>query len=1040
MAIGGWACGGPTPAHRFERVETTDSGIDFVNLIETSDSFNILLYEYIYNGGGVGVGDFDGNGLPDLVFAGNRVSSKIYLQRAPWEFEDITEASGMATSTWCAGVNVADFDGDGRDDIFFATLDITGGQSAPNLLFVQDGDAVDGAVHFREAASEFGLDNRSYSTHSAWLDLEGDGDLDLYLLNNAIEDESRNTPRGTDTSGRGASVDVVYRNRGPGTSPRFETTDYAKTEGWGLGVAVHDFNEDGLSDVYVANDFLSDDLLLINDGGEGFRESSRTALQHTSYNAMGVDVADLDGDGLAEIVTVDMLPDDNLRRKMMFADVPVQADRISESRGYTKQYVRNTLQRANGDGTFSEVGLQAGVAATDWSWAPLLADFDNDGDRDLFVSNGYPKDITNQDFVAYSATATQFGTREAQLAKVSAALDQVQGVHQANQFFRNDGDLSFANVSTEWQADEPTYANGAVYVDLDNDGDLDLVTNNINEPAGLYRNMTRERDTSSTHYLKIHLRGRADNPTAIGAKVYVKVGSRTLTQEHHRQRGYLSTVGEVLHFGLGTAQRADSVWVLWPGGETSLLTDLPVDRTLAIARGDHASSILPPRPHLNRLPGLIELVAPTPPTHAESTFSDFELSSLTLRDHSKAGPAMCVVAGGRLSPKHLVVGGGAGQPTSVYAFDGLDFRKLADLDGSSDAETTALLAFDYDGDGDEDLYEGRGSTEFVGRERLLADQVYRNDDGRFTAVSDVLPDGIPPGYTSVVQSGDLDGDGDADLFIGSGAAVAGFPGRTDSYTLINDGSLYRIGQRFAFVAAVGAVLSDLNGDGLTDLAVASELEPLAIYHNEGGRLVKVERPIKSQGPIATRGEITDGSVGPTGWWYSLSALDLDGDGDLDLLAGNVGNNTSLRASAEQPLRVTVADIDGNGAIDPIVTVYDADGRTYPVHPRNALTRQVPSLKRFIPQFRDYTTWDGATISGLSEQTEVYEVDELGSIYFENDGEGSFTQHRLPQRAQEAPLRAAISWNGPSVVRFGDAVVVGVNGGAVRMYRPTARPQ
>ncbi|MEL7163028.1 MAG: CRTAC1 family protein, partial [Bacteroidota bacterium] len=417
-----------------------------------------------------------------------------------------------------------------------------------------------GVPVFKEAAARYGLDDLGYGTHSAWFDYELDGDLDLYVLNNAIEDYQRNVAKGTDTTGRGKSVDRIYREE----DGRFVPTNELKTEGWGLGVAVQDFNHDGYPDIYVANDFLSNDFLLINQEGKSFRDEIKERIPHTSRNSMGVDVADLNGDGESEIMVVDMLPDDNYRVKTMFGDVPHQADRIERQRGYVQQYVRNTLQRNNGDGTFSDLAYQAGVAATDWSWTPLLADFDNDGRRDIFVSNGYPKDITNKDFIDFSELATQFGTAEAQLKKVMEALQDVDGVHQPNYFFRNEGDLSFSQPG--WLPNEPTYSNGSVFVDLDRDGDLDLVTNNINEPAGVFRNQLRERRPEESHYLLIDLTGGLTNRDGLGTKIWVTYGDTTLYHEHYRQRGYLSTVDQLIHFGLGRNERLDRLTVRFPDG------------------------------------------------------------------------------------------------------------------------------------------------------------------------------------------------------------------------------------------------------------------------------------------------------------------------------------------------------------------------------------------------------------------------------------------------------------------------------------------
>ena len=990
LALAGCGILDDTPL--FERVETQISGLTFRNAIPESDSLNIVRYEYIYNGGGVAVEDFDGNGLPDLFFTGNTVSSRLYLQREPWRFEDVTEAAGLTTDVWCAGVSLADADGDGQTDIYLATLDLTGARTTPNLLFLRAGTSPGGTPLFREAAAELGLADRSYSTHAAWFDADRDGDLDVYLLNNAIEDEDRNTPRGTDTSGRGASVDVFYRNDGPGASPRFSKTAYAKTEGWGLGVAAQDFNRDGYPDLYVANDFLSDDLLLVNRGGGGFGDSLEGALPHTSYNAMGVDVADLDGDANPEIVTVDMLPDDNLRLKTMFADVPHQADAVTERRGYGKQYVRNVLQRNNGDGTFSDVGLQAGIAATDWSWAPLLADLDNDGDRDLYVTNGYPKDITDRDFVDYTAAKTQFGTPGAQLTAVMEALAQVDGVHQADFFFRNEGELRFADVSGDWGDGRPTYANGAAFADLDGDGDLDLVTNNINEPAGLYRNRTRERDPATTHYLQVELIGPPGNPDALGTKLYLRADSLRAYHEHYRQRGYLSTVSDVVHFGTGATATVDSLLVVWPDGRVTQLDGVSADQRLTLRHADADSTMQPKLPPWTQPtpPTLVAAGAPVS-THQESPYSDFDHLHLALRDNSRDGPALAAFDIDGDGRDELIVGGGAGQADTVFARIGASWRAQYALPASAPSETTAFVPLDLDGDGDLDLFAGRGSSEFAGRETLLRDVVYVNRDGRLVPDGDVLPADLPSFPVGAAAAGDVDGDGDVDLFVGARLAAGRYPEAPASLLLINEGGRFALAQELALGMVTGAVMGDLDGDGRADLAAVGEYAPLQVYHAQpDGRLA----PTSETYPATP------------GWWYSLTAADLDGDGDLDLLAGNAGLNAPLRATPERPVRVRVEDVDDNGALDPIVTAYVGE-EAVPVHPRNTLARQLPRLKQQMPSYRAYAGWTADRLPPVSDRGFVHEARTMASQVFINAGDGSFVAEALPPRGQDAPVRDAV---------------------------------
>ena len=566
-------------AHLLDRQDAAALGVDFVNVLTETDTFNPLLFEYIYNGAGVATGDFDGNGLPDLFFTGNMVSCRLYLQTEPWKFTDVTEAAGLTTDVWVAGVSVHDVDGNGYDDLYLAALtpEVSRQFNSPNLLYLNSGPDEEGRLRFREAAAEYGIDDARYGTHSAWFDLEGDGDMDLYVLNNSVEEQGRKLMRGTDTTGTAVSLDVIYENRGPGADTMFVATDLIRSEGWGLGVVPQDFNLDGRTDLYVANDFISEDGYLVNIGDGTLSWQTQEAFAHTSKNSMGVDAGDLNNDGRPDLVSVDMLPDDNLRQKTMFGDISFSVDDRADQMGYGRQYVHNALQVNNGDGTFSDLAFQTGTAATDWSWSPLLADFDNDGYRDLFISNGYPKDITNRDFVDYSQVNAMFGKDEEIFRKVNDALQAAGGVHQPNFIYRNGADLNFER--TNWMEDTPTYSNGAVYVDLDNDGDLDLVTNNINEPAGIYRNQSRELDPEGNRYLQFDVRGGEGNPDGLGTKVYLRNRDGWVSYaEHQRQRGYLSNVGNVVHFGVGNREVIDTVMVVVPGGRfTCFPTLLPTN-------------------------------------------------------------------------------------------------------------------------------------------------------------------------------------------------------------------------------------------------------------------------------------------------------------------------------------------------------------------------------------------------------------------------------------------------------------------------------
>ncbi len=959
--------------------------VDFTNTIPDNDSINIMAFEYIFNGGGVGVGDFNRDGRPDLFFTGSYVSSRLYLQEeTPFEFRDVTAAAGLTTDYWCAGVSVADVDGNGWEDIYVSTLNPEGDRDTPNRLFLNQGLGDDRLPHFVESAALVGLADSSYGTQAVWVDYDRDGDLDCYLVNNAIENYNRNLAKGADPNGRGRSQDVLYENISADGRLRFQATDQVRTEGWGLGAVVQDFDRDGRPEIYVANDFISNDLLWRTDSSGRLVNEMAASLPHTSYNSMGVDAADLNNDGFSEILVVDMLPDDNLRQKTMFGEIPHQRYRTSRQRGYTDQYVRNTLQLNNGDGTFSDIALLAGVAATDWSWTPLLVDFDNDGYRDIFISNGYPKDITNRDFIDFSQEVAYFGTEESRFMRVKEALKTVGGVHQPNYLYRNLGKLVFA--STDWLPNDPSYTNGAVPVDLDGDGDLDLVTNNLNEPAGIYRNQSRERRPDSTRFVTVRLVGPPANPDGLGAQVYLRSGDLRQYHEQQRQRGYLSSFGAAIHFGTGTATFLDTLLVSWPDGKSNVLTGLPSGQTVTVK---YAESVAPASaPVFQRAKAqLLPTDVAGLPSHVESSPSDFDTYALALRDRSRDGPAL---AAGDLDGDgidELIFGGSSGHTVDVYRQDSGRWTQVQSLSATREAEVTVLRLFDFDGDGDPDLYVGSGSGGFGKRQELtLQDRVFRNNEGVLEPV-DVLPAMFP--VTSAVVAADLEGDGDLDLFVGA-RHWPGDPHRpAPSFLLENKEGHFYVRKRFSPGLVTAALWEDFDADGLPDLLLAPDYGTPTLYRNDSG-------------------ELTPDPVSPdhAGWWYSLTSTDLDGDGDLDVLAGNAGLNVPYRVSPGRPLAVRVADYDDNGKADPIVTAYNGE-TAYPVHPRNTLGRQLPSLKRQMPSYGDYGGWTEAELPPLGEDGYVLRINDLHSYYLENDGAGHFTYHPLPLPGQTAPIRAAV---------------------------------
>jgi len=538
----------------FQMMPSSTTHVDFNNKLTETDSFNILTFEYIYNGAGVGVGDMNLDGLSDIFFTGNMVSSKLYLNRGDFKFEDVTNKAAVNTSAWCTGVSIVDINQDGLLDIYVSTIQpLIEKPSVPNLLFLNKGNNEEGVPIFEEAAARVGLADSSYSTQAAFLDYDLDGDLDVYLLNNALERYNRNQALGPRDNGTARSVDKLYRNEGIKNGlPAFKDVSQEAgifQEGWGLGIVVNDFNNDNYPDIYIANDFVSNDNLFMNQKNGTFSNEITSMLKHQEQNGMGIDIADINNDALNDIVVLDMMPEDNLRQKTMFSNIGHDRFMLFQEKGYQDQYIRNVLQLNNGNQTFSDIGYLAGIYATDWSWSSLLADFDNDGYRDLFVGNGYRKDITDQDFVAYSKEMGLFSTDRNRFNTIRKEVEKMAGVKKSNFLFKNNGDLTFSNQAKAWGIDQPSYSNGVAYADFDNDGDLDLVTNNINDQAFIYQNKLIQGSTIKGDFLRIKLKCESNLP-GFGAKIWVYKGDKKYYAEHQTQRGYKSTVENVEHFGL----------------------------------------------------------------------------------------------------------------------------------------------------------------------------------------------------------------------------------------------------------------------------------------------------------------------------------------------------------------------------------------------------------------------------------------------------------------------------------------------------------
>jgi hypothetical protein len=985
------ACRDSTTPTLFEQIPPRSSGVTFANTLPSDDTtFNILNYLYYYNGGGVAVGDVDGDGLLDLYFTSNLGANRLYRNKGNFQFEDVTARAGVADSVgWKSGVTMADVNGDGRVDIFVAGVDYLT-MHGRNVLYINNGDGT-----FTDRTHEYGLDFAGYSTQAAFFDYDGDGDLDMYLLNSSTHIE-RAAARSTSRTVRSARAgDRLYRNdNGHFVDVSEQAGIYGGVEGFGLGVAVSDVNGDGCPDIYVANDFPENDFLYINNCNGTFTESIERATGHTSRFSMGADAADFNNDGRPDLVVLDMLPDSEPILKTAASAESYALFNLKLSVGYHAQYARNTLQLNRGvvDGTvrFSDIGPYAGVEATDWSWAPLLADLDNDGWKDLFITNGIWRRPNDLDFIA------SFDSGPPNLARLPH-------VPLSKYAFHNNGDLTFTNMAGAWGLAAPGFSNGAVYADLDNDGALDLIVNNTNAPASLYRNRARTLDSASRHGLTVTLRGAGANTQGLGTKVLVSAGGRHQLVEAMPTRGFESSVDPRPHFGLGTATAVDSLTVIWPDRRAQVLTDVAADHVIALTQSD-ARPQPPSRPSA-RPPVFSDVTNQLGITyrHRENPFFDFSREPLMPHLLSQEGPALAVgdVNGDGLDD--IVAGGAKWQAAEVWLQqrDG-HFRPQPEpgLRADSLDEDVDAALFDADGNGTLDLYVVSGGNEFW-EGAPLEDRLYLNDGrGNFRRATDALPSFTHNG--SCVVAGDFNRDGHIDLFVGSRDLPRQYGKAASSYLLENDrhGRFRDVTTQLApELAQAGMVTSaawlDYDGDGKLDLVVVGEWMPVRVFHQESGRFV--ERTKEA------------GLEGTNGWWNHVSVADLNGDAKPDLILGNLGLNSTVRASLKEPARLYVGDFAHSGRLAQILTTY-RHGVSYPFAGRDELIAAIPSLRTQLPT---HAAFGAKRIEDILPKREleaatVLEADTFASAIALNNGNGTFALHALPPEAQLSPIYAILA--------------------------------
>ena len=981
----------------FETIPSSVSGIDFINEVENQQDFNIFSYRNFYNGGGVAIGDINNDGLSDIYFTKNMGSNKLYLNQGNFKFKDITENSSTAgTKTWSTGVVMVDINADGWLDIYVCNAGYNKEGHQENELFINNQDGT-----FTESAADYGLNENGYTTHAAFFDYDMDGDLDCYILNNSfipVNTLNYSNKRALNAKDwpvkeflKGGGDKLLRNDNGNFKDVSEEAGIFGSLIGFGLGVTVGDVNGDHYPDLYISNDFFERDYLYINQKNGTFSEEIKDWTSHLSLASMGTDMGDINNDGYPEIFATEMLPESDYRRKTtsLFQNYNVYS--LFQERDFYHQYMHNTLQLNNKNGTFSDIAWYSGVAATDWSWGALFLDADLDGYQDIFVCNGIYHDVTDQDFMDFFANdVIQKMVLTGEKEEINTIIDKMPSHPIPNKFFRNLGNLKFEDKGENYGLAAPAFSNGAAYGDLDNDGDLDLIVNNLESEAFVYRN--NQEKIHDHHYLQVALEGPESNPFAVGAKILTYQGESIHSFQMVPSRGFQSSIDYIATFGFGKQAKVDSLIVIWPDRSQSVIKDCPIDQKITV-KYNETPRVTKASQTANTSDPLLEEAPINLPKHQENNFVDFYQEGLTMRMLSREGPKAAKGDLNNDGKADLIIGGAENQPDQLFfqTENGLEAVSPNPFGQDAIAETTAITLFDMDQDGDLDVYMGNGGNNMTtAGQAIFQDRLYRNDGaGNFSPMHRNLP---PNGLnTAVIIPLDIDEDGDLDLFVGSRSLPQNYGVPARNFIFINDGTgkFSKISKDKApAIETLGMVtdakLADFDQDGKNELLVVGEWMAPRLFDIQDGGLKETETNLNDY----------------SGWWYSIESADLDGDGDLDLILGNRGENFYFSGTKEAPAKLWINDFDQNKTIEKLIT-QTIDGKDMPVPMKKELTEQVVSLKKQNLKHTEYATKSIQELFSkeVLDKGLVWEANYFKSVVAINQGNGQFDIQALPTEVQ-----------------------------------------